>query len=86
MMMNHDNTTQVMRHPTSHESAVCFTVHIPLARSLSILYTHTSVDTTPWTGVTLHSHVHHKEIQARTCSGTLFASVKPVLAVHELGR
>ena len=26
---------------------------------------------------TLHSHVHYKEIQARTCSGPLFSSVKP---------
>ena len=29
------------------------------------------------TGVTLHGHVHYKEIQARTCSGPLFSSVKP---------
>ena len=38
-----------------------------------------SGDTTPcrMTGVALHSHVHHTEIQARTCSGPLFSSVKP---------
>jgi len=27
--------------------------------------------------VTLHSHVHYKEIWARTCCGPLFSSVKP---------
>ena len=38
-----------------------------------------SGDTTPCriTGVTLHSHVHYKEIYARTCSGPLRSSVKP---------
>jgi len=38
-----------------------------------------SGDTTPckMTGVTLHSHVHYKEISARTCSGPLISSVKP---------
>ena len=37
-----------------------------------------SGDTTPckMTGVTLHSHVHYKEIKARTCSGPLFSSVQ----------
>ena len=28
------------------------------------------------TGVILHSHVSYKEIQARTCCGPLFSSVK----------
>ena len=29
------------------------------------------------TGLTLHSHVHYKEMYAHTCSGPLFSSVKP---------
>ena len=40
-----------------------------------------SGNTTPcrMTGVTLHSQVHYKEVQARTCSGPLFSSAKPYL-------
>jgi len=46
--------------------------HVSLAKG--------SGDTTPcrMTGVTLHSHVRYKEIQARTCCGPLFSSVKPL--------
>ena len=38
-----------------------------------------SGDTTPcgMTGVTSHRHDRYKEIQARTCCGPLFSSVKP---------
>ena len=38
-----------------------------------------SVDTLPWRmiSVTLHSHVHFKEICSRTCSRIMFSSVKP---------
>ena len=40
-----------------------------------------SQTTTPCrkTGVTLHSRVRYKEIQAHTCCGPLFSSVKPDL-------